>query len=101
MPVFPEAAFVGLFGRYRELVGPTTEAPDAFHWASLLASLSALVGRTARLEGGPDGVAPLLHVALVGRTGKARKSTAMEDAVTLLVDALPAALEELVGARSQ
>lgn len=96
--VFPEIAFVGLFKIYRDLVAPTTEAPDSFHWASLLASLSALVGRTAKLEGGPDGVVPLLHVALLGRTGKARKSTAMEDAVTLLVDALPAALKSVADA---
>lgn len=100
-PLFPESAFVGLFADYRALVAPTTEAPDSFHWASLLASLSALVGRTAKLEGGPDGVAPLLHVALLGRTGKARKSTAMEDAVSLLIDAFPAALEALTDARTR
>lgn len=99
-PTFPESAFVGLFADYRALVAPTTEAPDSFHWASLLASLSALVGRTAKLEGGPAGVVPLLHVALLGRTGKARKSTAMEDAVSLLVDALPGALEALAAARA-
>jgi hypothetical protein len=100
-PVFPESAFVGLFADYRQLVAPTTEAPDAFHWASLLASLSALVGRSAKLEGGPDGVTPLLHVALLGRTGKARKSTAMEDAVSLFVDLLPAAIEVLADARAR
>ncbi|MDD5094754.1 MAG: hypothetical protein PHV74_10305 [Dehalococcoidia bacterium] len=32
-PELPKEAWQGLFGDYRDLVGPTTEAPDEFHYA--------------------------------------------------------------------
>jgi hypothetical protein len=37
----------GLAGRYRDIVGPCTEAPEAFHLGSFLAVVGCLMGRKA------------------------------------------------------
>ena len=77
---FPECAWDSrLFAEYRELVGGTTEAPDAFLWGALAGALSFLIGQDARYPWGAGFQPPTLLVALVGTTGKARKSTAIDD----------------------
>ena len=73
---FPESAWQSrLFAEYRDLVGPTTEAPDAFLWGALAGALSFLIGQDARYPWGAGFQPPTLLIALIGTTGKARKST--------------------------
>jgi hypothetical protein len=46
-PRLPDIVWQGLVGRYRDIVGPCTEAPDVFHLGSLIAALGCLIGRRA------------------------------------------------------
>ena len=88
---FPESAWESrLFAEYRELVGPTAEAPDAFLWGALAGALSFLIGQDARYPWGAGFQPPTLLVALVGTTGKARKSTAIDDVLHIVVEPLRA-----------
>ena len=88
LPAFPEGAWRGVFSTYREVVGPTTEAAEVFLWGALAAGLAVLVGRTFRLPWGPSALYANLVVALVGETGKARKSTALDDVHDLVIEPL-------------
>src|SRR5262245_32079430 len=95
---FPECAWESrLFAEYRELVGPTTEAPDAFLWGALAGALSFLLGQDARFPWGAGFQPPTLLIALVGTTGKARKSTAIDDVLHIVVESLRARGDELMG----
>ena len=72
---FPEKAWRGIFAEYRKLVGPTTEAPDTYHFWLLALALGLVLGRLlsvyhARL------LYPNFFIVLVGPTGWARKDTA-------------------------
>jgi hypothetical protein len=88
---FPESAWEsGLFAHYRELVGRTTEAPDAFLWGALAGALSFLIGQDATCPWGASFQPATLLIALVGTTGKARKSTAIDDVLHMVVEPLRA-----------
>jgi hypothetical protein len=50
--------------------------------------MSALVGRDGAFPWGAERKPPMLHVALVGESAKARKSTAIGDALKILVQPL-------------
>src|SRR5690242_17843329 len=90
-PSFPEDAWNSrLFAQYRQLVGPTTEAPDPFLWGAFAGAFSFLLGRDARFAWGTGFQVPTLLIALVGTTGKARKSTAIDDVISVIVDPLRA-----------
>lgn len=78
---FPESAWIGHFGRYRDLIASSSESPVAFQWASLAGCLSFLIGRTVSLEWGVSRMYPLLFPCLVGPTASTRKSTAIDDAI--------------------
>ncbi|MFH1464781.1 MAG: DUF3987 domain-containing protein [Pseudomonadota bacterium] len=91
-PEFPEIAWTGLFGRYREIMAPTTEAPTSFLWGTVAAILSFLVGRGVSLEWGPGRLVPALLTCLVGPTAKVRKSTVIEDALETMARPLLAEL---------
>lgn len=87
-PVFPEEAFVGSAKTYRDLVGPTSESPAPFVWGAFMAVLSVLVGRFVTLKMGVRDLTANLIVALLGETALARKSTAIDDAVTAVLEPL-------------
>ena len=44
-PPFPDATWTGLFREYRDIVGPTTEAPDVFHYFGFATTFGATLGR--------------------------------------------------------
>lgn len=86
---FPACAWESeLFSKYRDLVGPTTEAPEAFLWGAFAAALSFLIGQQVTYPWGATFQPPTLLVALIGTTGKARKSTAIDDVLHLVVEPL-------------
>jgi hypothetical protein len=82
---FPEAAWTGLLARYRDLVGPCTEAPPEFHYASFIAAVGCLVGRKAWINN-PHPIYPNFYSLLIGETAQARKTTAYQFALRLLDD---------------
>jgi hypothetical protein len=73
---FPEAAWSGLFGQWRDVVAPCTEAPLEFLWASFLVNVGLMLGRNVWIES-PQPLYPNFYVLLLGQTGDARKSTAL------------------------
>lgn len=44
-PKFPEEAWVGIAKEYRDLISPSTEAPDAFHFGVISSILGLCLGR--------------------------------------------------------
>lgn len=40
----PDSCWQGLFADYRDLVAPTTEASDAYHFASFAVAFGAILG---------------------------------------------------------
>jgi hypothetical protein len=77
LPPFPKEAWTGIFADYRDLVGPTTEAPDSLHWATLFVTVGLFIGRDRYLCT-PHPLYPNSFVLVVGATGDVRKSTALE-----------------------
>lgn len=74
LPDFPETAWRGLFAAYRGIVGPTTEASDVYHYFCFALGLGATLGRRSWINHAVP-LFPNFFVALVGRTGMARKDT--------------------------
>jgi hypothetical protein len=83
IPRLPDIAWTGLTGRYRDLVSPCTEAPEAFHLGSLLAAVGCLVGRRAWICL-PQETYPNLFCLLVGKTAHTRKTTAYGIALKMM-----------------
>lgn len=77
LPLFPETAWTGLFAEYRDLVGPTTEAPDVFHWCVLSQTIALGIGRK-RYVTTPHPLFCNTYIVVIGETGDSRKSTAVE-----------------------
>lgn len=71
---FPEAAWAGLFGQWRDMVGDKTEAPFPYLWAAFLQAVGLMVGRSVWRES-PRPLYPNFFVLLLGQTGDSRKST--------------------------
>ena len=71
---FPEAAWAGLFGQWRDMVGNKTEAPFPYLWAAFLQAVGLMVGRSVWRES-PRPLYPNFFVLLLGQTGDSRKST--------------------------
>lgn len=82
-PPAPMSAYYGWFGDYRDLMAPTTEAPDVFHLGSSLALASAMIGRRICADYASDELFANLYVALVGASGSSRKDTAMKRATRM------------------
>src|SRR5262245_45688121 len=76
LPAFPEEAITGLFKKYLDLVGPSTEAPDSYHWVVFLTVAGLLFGRKLFINQ-PMSLYPNFYSLLIGQTGLSRKSTAM------------------------
>jgi hypothetical protein len=74
-PKMPAIAWQGLFSDYRELVADTTEAADAFHFATFLQVFGCTIGRSLFVYHATR-LYPNFFVCLVGRSGLTRKDTA-------------------------
>ncbi len=75
-PELPDDAWRGIFADYRALVGPTTEAPDEFHFAVCTQVLGCTIARGLHVfHAGRQ--YPNLFIAIIGRSGLSRKDTSM------------------------
>ncbi len=70
----PAIAWRGLFKHYRDMVGPTTEAADAFHYATFLQVFGCTIGRRLHVYHATR-LYPNFYTCLVGRSGLTRKDT--------------------------
>lgn len=77
-PEPPAEAEYGWFGRYVDLVYPTTEASRGFHLVAGLTAAGAACGRRIALEYSVGTIFPNQYNLLVGPTGSSRKGTAMK-----------------------
>jgi len=82
-PKFPEAAWSGLFGQWRDIVAPCTEAAFEYLWAAFLLTTGLALGRNVWIEN-PRPLYPNFYVLLLGRSGDSRKSTVLWFAAELL-----------------
>lgn len=81
--VFPEDAWTGLFGRWRDIVAPCTEASLESLWGAFLIAAGLIIGRNAWRES-PQPIYPNFYLLLIGQTSDSRKSTVMWLACELL-----------------
>lgn len=86
-PDIPRKAWTLPVAQYCDAVGESTEAADAYHYASFYTVVGSLLGRTVYTRKGRT-TYPNLFTVLVGRSG-ARKGTAMSRAVEFLDDIDP------------
>ena len=86
MPELPEIVWTGLAAEYGALVADCTEAPRAFHLASLFAAAGCLLGRNVWMET-PHRIFANSYSLLIGETGFARKTTAARFATKLAHEA--------------
>jgi hypothetical protein len=70
----PSIAWKGLFQSYRELVAETTEAADAFHYATFIQVFGCTIGRQLHVYHATK-LYPNFYVCLVGKSGLTRKDT--------------------------
>lgn len=70
----PPIAWRGLFKDYRDLVAGTTEAADAFHYATFLQVFGSTIGRRLFVYHATR-LYPNFYTCLVGRSGLTRKDT--------------------------
>lgn len=83
IPEIPEDAWAGLFKDYRMMVGETTEASDSFHYAIFCQVLGITLGRKVHVYHSTP-LYPNFYIALVGRSGLARKDSATSRGMKLL-----------------
>ena len=81
----PTAAWRGSFRDYRDMVAPTTEGADAFHYAAFLQVLGCTIGRRLHVYHAGRQF-PNFYVCLVGRSGLTRKDTTWSRAEGVLND---------------
>ena len=81
----PAAAWRGLFKDYRDMVGTTTEAADAFHYAAFLQVFGCTIGRRLQVYHAGRQF-PNFYTCLVGRSGLTRKDTTWSRAEGILND---------------
>ena len=79
----PDIAWQGLFLDYLDLVSGTTEAADAFHYATFLQVLGCTLGRRLYIYHAGK-LFPNFFTCLVGRSGLTRKSTCISQGRGLL-----------------
>jgi hypothetical protein len=70
----PAIVWRGLFKDYRDMVADTTEAADAFHYATFLQVLGCTIGRRLYVYHATR-LYPNFYTCLVGRSGLTRKDT--------------------------
>ncbi len=71
----PAIAWRGLFKDYRDMVAPTTEASDAFHYATFLQVFGCTIGRRLHVYHAGKQFSNF-YTCIVGRSGLTRKDTA-------------------------
>lgn len=84
VPVIPPICWSGFFRDYLDYARPTTEAPEAYHYAVALTVAGCLVGREIGVENGARPLFPNFYCVLSGRSGLSRKDTANSLGVDLL-----------------
>lgn len=82
-PDIPKEAWTGLFADYRDIMAPTTEASDAFHYAVFCQVLGCTIGRSLYVYHAGR-MYPNFYIALVGRSGLSRKSISMNRGIDIL-----------------
>ena len=96
VPVIPDIVFDGVFGEYRDAFKEKTEVPDAFHFGVLKSIIAGMLGRRVFLDE-TQPLFPNTYAAVIGETGLARKSTAVNlgvdvmesaDETTLFIDTI-------------
>lgn len=80
---FPEAAWTGLFAKWRDIVAPSTEASMESLWAAFLVASGLILGRSV-WRSSPRPLYPNFYLLLLGSTGDSRKSTVLWLAEELL-----------------
>src|SRR5262249_2222448 len=80
---FPEKAWTGFFGQWRDMIGSRTEAPLEYLWGAFLLAVGVMIGRSAWRDS-PRPLFPNFYLLLTGRTGDSRKSTVLWFAEQLL-----------------
>ncbi len=83
IPELPDAAKESVFGEWLTLVGPTTEAADAYHFAAFSVVLGIIL-RKRLVVNHARRIFPNFYCSLVGPTGIGRKDTAMARSLRLL-----------------
>lgn len=81
----PAIAWRGLFKDYRDMVAPTTEAADAFHYATFLQVFGCTIGRRLHVYHAGSQY-PNFYACLVGRSGLTRKDTTWSRGEAVLND---------------
>jgi len=79
----PAIVWQGLFKDYRDLVADTTEAADAFHYATFCQMLGCTIGRRLHVYHATK-LYPNFYICLVGKSGLTRKDTCWSRASDLL-----------------
>ena len=82
-PTIPDTAYHGISREYGEIVGPLTEASRTYHLAAFLTGVGAALGRTVYLQHAGT-IYPNLFTVIVGPSGGARKSTAIDFCIQFL-----------------
>jgi len=73
-----------LCNKYINLMSDVTEAPPSYHFFTFITAISMLLGRNAYMLWGPDKLYTNLWTMIVGQTGRARKSTAINRGCDIL-----------------
>jgi len=73
----PAIAWRGLFKDYLDMVAPTTEATDAFHYAAFLQVFGCTLGRRLHVYHAGRQF-PNFYTCLIGRSGASRKDTSFK-----------------------
>jgi hypothetical protein len=95
---FPEAAWHGLFAKWRDIAAPCTEAALESLWAAFLLAVGMVIGRGAWRES-PQKLYPNFYLLLIGQTGDSRKSTVLW-LVCELLERIGIAFKKLAGVAS-
>lgn len=77
------SAYFGWFAEYRDLMAPTSEAPDQFHLGASLTLAGAMMGRRVHAEYISQQLYGNLYTVLVGPSGTSRKDTAIKRALSV------------------
>jgi len=89
---FPESAWRGIFGWYRDAQKGTTEAPEQYHFAVLKTVAGVLLGRSVWVWSGGQ-LYPAFYTVLEGPSTQARKTTAASRGAELLEKVDPLVLQ--------
>lgn len=85
IPTLDREVFTGPFKDYVDLLARSTEAPGEYHYYFFMTVLGLVIGKRAHVFYGRK-LYPNFYVVLIGRSGKARKTTAMRFAKDLLFE---------------